>query len=61
VPRAATASLGGTTVVTAAGTHLPSTLDFETPGMATNRDEPPSVLVHAFLDDGTVITHVQPV
>ena len=61
VHRAATASLGGTTVVTAAGTHIQSTLDFDTPGMATNRDEPPSVLVHAFLDDGSVITHMQPV
>ena len=60
VHRAATASLGATTVVTAAGTHIQSTLDFDNPGMATNRDETPSVLVHAFLDDGTVITHVQP-
>lgn len=61
VHRAATASLGGTLVVTAAGTHIQSTLDFEAPGMATNRQEPPSVLVHAFLDDGSVVTHVQPV
>ncbi|MDA0185293.1 metallophosphoesterase [Solirubrobacter phytolaccae] len=60
VHRAATASLGGTTVVTAAGTHIQSTLDFDAPGMKTSREEPQSVLLHAFLDDGSVITHVQP-
>jgi hypothetical protein len=61
VHRAATASLGGTTVVTAAGTHIQSVLDFDAPGMKTSREEQPSVLLHAFLDDGSVITHVQPV
>jgi 3',5'-cyclic AMP phosphodiesterase CpdA len=61
VHRAATASLGGCTVVTGAGTHIQAVLDFDAPGMATTREEPPSVLVHAFLDDGSVITHVQPV
>lgn len=61
VHRAATASLGGCTVVTCAGTHIQAVLDFAHPGMATTREEPPSVLIHAFLDDGSVITHVQPV
>jgi 3',5'-cyclic AMP phosphodiesterase CpdA len=61
VHRAATASLGGCTVVTAAGTHIQAELDFDAPGMATTRDAPASVLVHAFLEDGRVITHVEPI
>lgn len=61
VHRVATASLGGCTVVTAAGTSIQAGLDFEAPGMVLTAEEPPSVLIHAFLDDGSVITHVQPV
>lgn len=61
VHKAATATLGGVTVVTCAGTHIQTSLAFEDPGMVTTRDEAPSVLVHAFLDDGSVVTHVQPV
>ncbi|MBE2320146.1 metallophosphoesterase [Solirubrobacter sp. CPCC 204708] len=58
---AATATLGGCSVVTCAGTHIQAVSDFDATGMVTSREEPPSVLVHAFLDDGAVITHVVPV
>ena len=59
--RAATASLGGCTVVTCAGTNVQAALDFEAPGIELAPGEPPSILVHAFLEGGQVITHVQPV
>jgi Icc protein len=61
VHRASSAVLGGCNVVTCASTNVQAALDFETPGMALAPDEPPSFLVHALLDNGQVITHVQPV
>ena len=61
VHKTATAALGGCTVVTCAATNIQAALDFEAPGMKLAEDEPPSFLVHAFLESGHVITHVQPV
>jgi 3',5'-cyclic AMP phosphodiesterase CpdA len=61
VHRASHATLGGCAVVTCAATNVQAELDFETSAVALAPDEPPSFLVHAFLDSGQVITHVQPV
>jgi len=61
VHKASTAALGGCTVVTCAATNIQAALDFEAPGMKLAEGEPPSFLVHAFLESGQVITHVQPV
>jgi len=60
VHRASADVLGGCLVVTCASTNIQSALDFTTDEMALT-SEPPSILVHAFLDGGDVITHVQPV
>jgi hypothetical protein len=61
VHKTSTAALGGCTVVTCAATNIQAALDFEAPGMKRAEGEPPSFLVHAFLESGQVITHVQPV
>jgi len=61
VHKTSTAALGGCTVVTCAATNIQAALDFEAPGMKLAEGEPPSFLVHAFLESGHVITHVQPV
>jgi hypothetical protein len=47
-------------VVTCASTNIASELDFATDEMVLAR-EPPSLLVHALLDSGELITHVQPI
>jgi 3',5'-cyclic AMP phosphodiesterase CpdA len=60
VHRASSNTLGGCSVVTCASTNIASELDFATPDMAL-ANEPPSLLVHALLESGDLITHVQPV
>jgi 3',5'-cyclic AMP phosphodiesterase CpdA len=60
VHRASSNTLGGCTVVTCASTNIASELDFATPDMAL-ANEPPSLLVHALLAGGDLITHVAPV
>jgi 3',5'-cyclic AMP phosphodiesterase CpdA len=60
VHRAAADVLGGCSVVTCASTNIASELDFATPEMAL-ANEPPSLLVHALLDSGDLVTHVQPI
>ncbi len=60
VHRASANTLGGCGVVTCASTNIASALDFATPEMAL-ANEPPSFLVHALLDSGELISHVQPV
>ena len=54
-------TLGGCGVVTCASTNIQAG-----PGLHRHRDgrwpnEPPSLLVHALLDSGDLITHVQPI
>jgi len=60
VHRASANTLGGCGVVTCASTNLQSALDFSSPEFV-NASEPPSILVHALLDSGDLLTHVQPV
>jgi 3',5'-cyclic AMP phosphodiesterase CpdA len=60
VHRASSNVLGGCSVVTCASTNIASELDFATDEMVLAR-EPPSLLVHALLDSGELITHVQPI
>ena len=60
VHRASANTLGGCGVVTCAATNIQAELDFSVPDMAL-ANEPPSILVHALLDSGDLITHVQPV
>jgi 3',5'-cyclic-AMP phosphodiesterase len=60
VHRASANTLGGCGVVTCASTNIASELDFQAPDMVL-ANEPPSFLVHALLDSGALITHVQPV
>ena len=60
VHRASANTLGGCGVVTCASTNIAAELDFSTPEMAL-ANEPPSFLVHALLDSGELISHVQPV
>jgi 3',5'-cyclic AMP phosphodiesterase CpdA len=52
--------LGGCPVVTCASTNIAAELNFSTPEMAL-ANEPPSLLVHALLESGDLITHVQPI
>ncbi|HWK29417.1 MAG TPA: metallophosphoesterase [Solirubrobacter sp.] len=60
VHRTIAAALGGCPVVTCTSTNVQSGLDFEVPDMVLTT-EPPSILVHALLDSGDFVTHVQPV
>jgi 3',5'-cyclic-AMP phosphodiesterase len=52
--------LGGCGVITCASTNIQSGLDFVATDMVLV-NEPPSFLVHALLDSGDLVSHVQPV
>jgi 3',5'-cyclic AMP phosphodiesterase CpdA len=51
-------TLGGCGVITCASTNIQSGLDFIATEMVLT-SEPPSLLVHALLDSGDLVTHVQ--
>ena len=53
-------TLGGCGVITCASTNIQSGLDFIATDMVLV-NEPPSLLVHALLDSGELVTHVQPI
>ncbi len=53
-------TLGGCGVITCASTNIQSGLDFLATDMVLVQ-EPPSLLVHALLDSGELVTHVQPI
>ncbi len=53
-------TLGGCGVITCASTNIQAGLDFIATDMVLV-DEPPSVLVHALLASGDLVSHVQPV
>jgi 3',5'-cyclic AMP phosphodiesterase CpdA len=53
-------TLGGCGVITCASTNIQSGLDFIATDMVLV-NEPPSLLVHALLDSGDLVTHVQPI
>jgi Icc protein len=53
-------TLGGHGVITCASTNIQSGLDFIATDMVLTT-EPPSLLVHALLDSGELVTHVQPI
>lgn len=59
VHRAVTAVLGGCAVVTCASTNIQAALDFDADDMVLAQ-EPPSILVHAWLG-AELVTHVQQV
>jgi 3',5'-cyclic-AMP phosphodiesterase len=52
--------VGGCGVITCASTNIQSGLDFLATGMVLV-NEPPSLLVHALLDSGELVTHVHPI
>jgi Icc protein len=60
VHRVMHATLGGCGVITCTSTNVQSGLNFNTPE-AVLVSEPPSLLVHALLDSGELVTHVQPI
>ena len=60
VHRVVADTLGGCGVVTCASTNIQAGLDFTAPDMVLVT-EPPSLLVHALLDSGELVTHVQPI
>jgi 3',5'-cyclic AMP phosphodiesterase CpdA len=60
VHRAISSTLGGCAVITCASTNIQSGLDFMATDMVLTND-PPSFLVHALLDSGELVTHVQPI
>jgi Icc protein len=53
-------TLGGCGVITCASTNIQAGLDFIATDMVPV-NEPPSLLVHALLDSGDLVSHVQPV
>jgi 3',5'-cyclic AMP phosphodiesterase CpdA len=53
-------TLGGCGVITCASTNIQSGLDFIATDMVLT-NEPPSLLVHALLDSGDLVTHVAPI
>ena len=53
-------TLGGCGVITCASTNIQSGLDFIATEMVLTND-PPSLLVHALLDSGDLVTHVAPI
>jgi 3',5'-cyclic AMP phosphodiesterase CpdA len=59
VHRTVVGTLGATPVMTCTGTNVQAELDLVTTGEPL-ADEPPSILVHALLDSGDLVTHVQP-
>jgi 3',5'-cyclic AMP phosphodiesterase CpdA len=60
VHRVVHSTLAGCGVVTCASTNIQSELDFVATDMVLTT-EPPSLLVHALLDSGELVTHVQPI
>jgi 3',5'-cyclic-AMP phosphodiesterase len=52
--------VGGCGVITCASTNIQAGLDFIATDMVLV-SEPPSLLVHALLDSGDLVTHVQPI
>jgi hypothetical protein len=54
------ATLGGCGVITCASTNIQAGLDFIATDMVLTT-EPPSLLVHALLDSGDLVTHVAPI
>jgi Icc protein len=60
VHRVIGATLGGCGVITCASTNIQSGLDFIATDMVLTT-EPPSLLVHALLDSGELVTHVAPI
>ncbi len=59
VHRTLTGTLGGCPVVTCTSTNIQAALEFNAADMLL-ANEPPSILVHAYLPTGELITHVQP-
>jgi 3',5'-cyclic AMP phosphodiesterase CpdA len=59
VHRTVTGTLGGCPVVTCTSTNIQAGLEFTTAGTVL-ANEPPSILVHALLATGELVTHVQP-
>jgi 3',5'-cyclic AMP phosphodiesterase CpdA len=59
VHRTVTGTLGSCVVMTCTSTNVQAELDFLTTGEPL-ASEPPSILVHALLDSGDLVTHVQP-
>jgi Icc protein len=60
VHRVVADTLGGCGVITCASTNIQSGLDFIATDMVLV-NEPPSLLVHALLDSGELVSHVQPI
>jgi 3',5'-cyclic-AMP phosphodiesterase len=60
VHRVIHATLGGCGVITCASTNIQAGLDFIATEMVLTND-PPSLLVHALLDSGDLVTHVAPI
>jgi Icc protein len=60
VHRVIQGTLGGCGVITCTSTNIQSGLDFIATDTVLTR-EPPSILVHALLDSGDLITHVAPI
>ena len=60
VHRTAIGTLGGCTVMTCTSTNVQAELDFLTTDEPLTT-EPPSLLIHALLDSGDLVTHVQPI
>jgi hypothetical protein len=60
VHRASFGILAGCPVGPRASTNIQAALDFSVPEMALAA-EPPSMLVHALLDSGELVSHVHPI
>jgi 3',5'-cyclic AMP phosphodiesterase CpdA len=60
VHRTVTSTLGGCVVMTCTSTNVQAELDFLTTDEPLN-SEPPSILVHALLESGDLVSHVQPI
>jgi Icc protein len=60
VHRVIAGTLAGCGVITCTSTNIQSELDFEATDMVLTT-EPPSLLVHALLDSGELISHVHPI
>jgi 3',5'-cyclic AMP phosphodiesterase CpdA len=64
VHRAVTGAFHGVPIIICASNHLAAPLEVEVGGDPEEVDlvrEPPSFVVHALLQDGTLVSHVQPV
>jgi Icc protein len=60
VHRTVTGTMGGCPVITCTSTNIQAALDFTTAESAL-ATEPPSILVHALLPSGDLVTHVHPI